>query len=99
MTSITTPADAQFEAALDEWIHDPNSPKLTTYNCARFGREWERKAALESEPVKALVEALRDLRNICMDGKFYEDHQKAKALIGQATSAIHAFERAKGGEK
>lgn len=69
MTSPTTPADAQFEAVLNEKCDQLSrelvaSRKFTEAEARLFthvargsgtwAREWERKAALESEPVRGL---------------------------------------------
>lgn len=91
MTSPITPADA-FEKALSEWIQNPDSPKLTTRNCARFGYQY----ALTSEPVTAVIDLAWDLLEQC-NSVNWSDISEAQTVMRNLENQLMAYEAAKGG--
>lgn len=99
MTSPTTPADAQFEAVLNEKCDQLSrelvaSRKFTEAEArlfthvARGAGTWARAFTLESEPVRALADSLRWALNNALISD-----ERDRDLIARR---IEAFERAKG---
>lgn len=86
--------DAQAESyTLDAMLADPDG--VTFGNVGdRFsdGARWARSWVLANDPlVREIYEAALALRNTCMDGELYGDHDKSVALIARVTQALAAY--------